>query len=109
MRICLATMPWQSLDTPSLPVSLLAAAVRATAPRHEPTSYYGNLAWAEHVLERTAGEITPDDYRAVAEHGLFHGVGDWIFTSSLYAGAPWPVQRYEAHPATPFEDDGPAR
>ena len=110
MRVCLTTMPWQSLDTPSLPVSILAAAARDTrAPRHEVEIYYGNLAWAEYVLERTAGEITPDAYRVVAEHGLFHGVGDWIFTSSLYPGATWPVERYEAHPATPLEEDGPAR
>ena len=110
MRVCLATMPWQALETPSLPVSILAAAVdEACETPHTVEIYYGNLAWAEYVLERTAGKITPDDYQFVAEHGLFDGLGDWIFTSSLYPDATWPVERYEAYSAAPVEGDGPAR
>src|SRR5260370_25764239 len=109
MRLCLVTMPWPSLDLPSLPLAILSEAVRASRPRDDVGTYYGNVRWAEYVLEQTGGEITPDDYSDVVEDGLFHGLGDWIFTSSLYGDAAWPRERYEAHPKTPYVADGPAR
>src|SRR5262249_32689083 len=54
-------------------------------------------------------ELTPDDYSDIVEDGLFHGLGDWVFTSALYAGATWPEERYEAHPKTSAVHDTPAR
>lgn len=109
MRLCLVTMPWQSLDIPSLPVSILAAAVRQARPRDVVETSYANIRWAEYVLEQTAGRVTPDDYSDVVEDGLFHGLGDWVFTAALYGDAAWPEDRYAAHPATPHVHDGPAR
>lgn len=109
MNLCLVTMPWQSLDVPSLPVSILAAKVRESRPGAEVQTSYANIRWAEYVLEHTDGRVTPDDYSDVVEDGLFHGLGDWVFTSALYGDADWPEERYEAHPATPHVHDGPAR
>lgn len=109
MRLCLVTMPWPSLDLPSLPLAILSEAVRAGRPGDDVRTYYGNVRWAEYVLEQTGGEITPDDYSDIVEGGLFHGLGDWVFTSSLYGDAAWPRERYEAHPKTPSVEDGPAR
>jgi ribosomal peptide maturation radical SAM protein 1 len=109
VNLSLVTMPWQSLDLPCLPLSLLGAQVRSRRPQHRVHTYYANVRWAEYVLERTAADVTPDDYSDLVEDGLFHGLGEWVFTSSLYEGAPWPEERYEAHPATPRMHDGPAR
>jgi len=109
MRLCLVTMPWPSLDLPSLPLSLLSECVRSARPSDDVRCYYGNIRWAEHVLARTDGTLTPDDYSDIVEDGLFHGLGDWVFTSALYDDATWPVEHYESHPKTPFVHDGPAR
>jgi ribosomal peptide maturation radical SAM protein 1 len=109
MRLCLVTMPWQSLDTPSLPLGLLSAVIRQGRPQDDLRVEYANIRWAEEVLDRTDGEITPDDYSDLVEDGLFHGVGDWVFTSSLYGDAAWPVERYFSHPATAARHDGAAR
>ncbi len=112
MRICLVTMPWQSLDMPSLPVGLLSAVIGEERPHHEVLAFYANLEWAAYVLEQTSGEVTPDDYAEIAERGLFHGVGDWVFTSSLYPGMSWPLDNFEAYLASVAEEVsavGPAR
>jgi ribosomal peptide maturation radical SAM protein 1 len=83
MTVCLVAMPWQSLETPSLPIALLrSAAVNAgLAP---PLAYHANLRWAEFLLERTGGEMGPPEYTLVAEEGLFDGFGDWVFTGVLH-------------------------
>src|SRR5712691_11229616 len=109
MRLCLVTMPWQSLDVPSLPVSILSVAVRSSRPDDDVRTYYANVRWAEYVLDRTDGAVTPDDYSDLVEDGLFHGLGDWVFTSALYGGASWPEERYAVHPATAQMHDDPAR
>ena len=109
MRLCLVTMPWPSLDLPSLPLAILSEAVRRARPDDDVQTYHGNVRWAEYVLEHTDGDITPDDYSDVVEDGLFHGLGDWVFTAALYPGERWPLERYEAHPRTPSVNDGPAR
>jgi ribosomal peptide maturation radical SAM protein 1 len=83
MSVCLATMPWQALDSPSLPIGLLrAAARRAGLPL--PDAYHGSLRWAEFLLDRTDGEIGPAEYTEVADSGLFHEFGDWVFTGVLH-------------------------
>ncbi len=109
MRLCLVTMPWQSLDTPSLPLSLLSSVIHGARPDDDVRVHYANIGWAEFVLQRTGGSVTPDDYSDLVEDGLFHGVGDWVFTSSLYGDAAWPMERYLAHPATKRQRDGAAR
>jgi ribosomal peptide maturation radical SAM protein 1 len=83
LRVCLAAMPWQALDSPSLPLALLRATCQQ-AGRAAPESYHANLRWAEFLLERTGGDIQPRDVMDVAENGIFHGVGDWVFTGALH-------------------------
>jgi ribosomal peptide maturation radical SAM protein 1 len=80
---CLVAMPWQSVDAPSLPIGLLkAAAVRAGLAA--PAAYHANLAWVEFLLDRTDGELGPAQYQVVADFGLFHELGDWVFTGVLH-------------------------
>ena len=109
MRLSLVTMPWQSLDTPSLPLSILQSVVGSARPHDHVATCYANIRWAEYVLDQTDGAVTPDDYSDLVEDGLFHGLGDWVFTSSLYGDATWPEDQYAEHPATPRMHDGPAR
>lgn len=96
LNVLLVTMPWASLDRPSLSLAMLSAAVRS-APETgdiQPSIINANLLWAEFVLERTDGKITPvqfDEY-GLELYGL--SLGDWIFTSSFY-GEPWCVERLE--------------
>lgn len=76
-------MPWNLLETPSLPLGLLRA--KAEACKHPPViiDYYGNLRWAEYLLERSAGAITTQDYSYIANWGVWHGMGDWVFAGVL--------------------------
>jgi ribosomal peptide maturation radical SAM protein 1 len=83
MKIVLVSMPWNLLETPSLPLGLLRARARASKHPAAITDYYGNLRWAEHLLERSGGAITPEDYSYIANWGVWHGMGDWVFAGVL--------------------------
>ncbi|MEO3778875.1 RiPP maturation radical SAM C-methyltransferase [Micromonospora sp. B11E3] len=91
MSVCLVTMPWQSLESPSLPIGLLRAAV-TRAGLETPATYHANLRWAEFLMARTGEEIGPREYTAVAEEGLFDGLGDWVFTGVLHDNPTFGVQ-----------------
>lgn len=105
-RVCLAAMPWQALDSPSLPLAILKVACR-DAGRQTPATYHGNLRWAEFLLDRTGGEISPADYLHIAETGIFHGVGDWVFTGVLH-GPDCGVDRFAQYCARHDVDPGRA-
>lgn len=80
---CLVAMPWQAIESPSLPLGLLrASCVRAGLPL--PSTYHGGLRWAEFVMDSSAGSLGPEDYNDIAENGLFHGLGDWVFAGVLH-------------------------
>nr|MDT0659387.1 RiPP maturation radical SAM C-methyltransferase [Micromonospora sp. DSM 115978] len=83
MSVCLVAMPWQAIESPSLPIGLLKA-VAVAAGRPEPVAWHGSLRWVEFLLERSGGELTPADYTQVAEVGLFDGLGDWVFSGVLH-------------------------
>jgi ribosomal peptide maturation radical SAM protein 1 len=81
--VCLAAMPWQAIELPSLPLGLLRASC-AEAGFPVPRAYHGGLRWAEFLMTASDGEIGPGDYVDIAETGLFHGLGDWVFTGVLH-------------------------
>ncbi|GLY24167.1 RiPP maturation radical SAM C-methyltransferase [Micromonospora sp. NBRC 101691] len=97
MRVCLVAMPWQSISSPSLPVGLLHSRLRQARPTDQIDEYHGYLHWAEHLLTASAGEITADDYIAVADKGLFHGTGDWVFAGALHDDAQWRLAEFRTH------------
>lgn len=83
MRIALVSMPWQGLESPSLPIGLLrTACFDAGFPL--PPAYHGGVKWAEYLLRTTQGALGVKEYVDVAENGLFHGLGDWVFSGVLY-------------------------
>jgi len=102
-------MPWQSLELPPLPVGILAATIRSARPDDHVSVRHANISFVEFLHERTGGALTPDEYGDVVEHGLFHGLGDWVFTSALYPDASWPEERYAAYRRSRHVHDGPAR
>jgi len=82
-RTCLVCMPWQELSRPSLSIGVL----RGVSRDHElpaPRTYHGGLRFAEFLLERSDGALTPYEYTAVAESGFMHVLGDWVFAGALY-------------------------
>lgn len=94
MKVTLVAMPWHGLDYPSLAFGILRRKADACVDSHELTDLYANLRWAEYLLEKSGGAISPVDYTRVADEGFFHGVGDWIFASALHSTTGWKVQQY---------------
>ncbi|MEV4158873.1 RiPP maturation radical SAM C-methyltransferase [Nonomuraea dietziae] len=87
MRLVLAAMPWQAIHRPSLPVGLLHRLVREQCPEIEVAEYHGGIRWAEYML--ADGELAPADYTKVSDNGVFQGLGDLIFSGSLYDDLRW--------------------
>lgn len=83
MKLLLVTMPWASLDTPSLALSVLVGLAKQSPHVSEVRALYGNLRWADCMLEQTAQAYRPADYERISE-GYFTGTGDWIFSGALY-------------------------
>jgi ribosomal peptide maturation radical SAM protein 1 len=106
MKIVLVSMPWNLLETPSLPLGLLRARARSCPDPHEISDYYGNLKWAQYLLEKSRGEITTDDYSYIANWGVWHGMGDWVFASVLYDSPSWKTDAYQAYLAERHIDPG---
>jgi ribosomal peptide maturation radical SAM protein 1 len=106
MKLILVSMPWNLLETPSLPLGLLR--VRAQASKHPPaiTDYYGNLRWAEYLLERSGGAITPEDYSYIANWGVWHGMGDWVFAGVLTGQPDFHAADYPGYLARRRADPG---
>jgi len=76
-------MPWQAIESPSLPLGLLRASC-AAAGLPVPRAYHGGLRWTEFLMAATGEELGPADYVEIGENGLFHGLGDWVFTGVLH-------------------------
>lgn len=94
MRVVLTAMPWHPLESAALPLGILRACAARCRRRHEVVDYYANLAWADLLLEASGGDITPDDYAYVANVGVWHSVGEWVFAGALYEDDGWRRQEY---------------
>jgi ribosomal peptide maturation radical SAM protein 1 len=108
MRISLVSMPWHLLATPCLPLGLLRA--RAGACENAPTvsDYYGNLRWAEYLDEVSGGAMTLDDYAYIADWGVWHAMGEWVFAGALHDDPDWRTGTFRAYVAERGLDAGAA-
>jgi ribosomal peptide maturation radical SAM protein 1 len=106
MKMVLVSMPWNLLETPSLPLGLLRARARACRWPPEVIDYYGNLRWAEYLLEQSAGTITAQDYSYVANWGVWHGMGDWVFAGVLASHPDFHARDYPRYLASRRADPG---
>jgi ribosomal peptide maturation radical SAM protein 1 len=89
MRIHLVAMPWQLLELPSLAVGILHARLRQARPADEVRELHAGIGWAEHLMRCSGGALSPSDYTHLAETGLHHGLGDWVFAGVLHDDPHW--------------------
>ncbi|MDA5110715.1 RiPP maturation radical SAM C-methyltransferase [Brevibacillus thermoruber] len=83
--ILLVTMPWNSLDMPSIQLGILRAVVQDKFPEQSCDTVYANLLWADYLYKRSGGTVTrTNDYPMIAEQTFGFGVGEWVFTPALY-------------------------
>jgi ribosomal peptide maturation radical SAM protein 1 len=84
-RILLVTMPWASLQRPSLALGILSEVLKSEAPAIPPVKVlYANLCFAEFLMKELRPVIIPDVYSEIAEAGYFEGAGEWVFSGALY-------------------------
>ena len=84
-------MSWQLLELPSLAIGLLHRRLCNERPADEVVEYHACLRWAEYLLAVSGGTISPDDYAQIADNGLHHGLGDWVFAPAPYGDPDWRV------------------
>jgi ribosomal peptide maturation radical SAM protein 1 len=99
-------MPWNLLETPSLPLGLMQAKIRECGNGDTTTGYYGNLRWAEYLYTSSGGAVTPDDYGYIANWGIWHGMGDWVFAGALHGSPDWQAEQYAAYLVSRSVDPG---
>jgi ribosomal peptide maturation radical SAM protein 1 len=87
MRLLLAAMPWQAIYRPSLPVGLLHSLVARECPDIDVAEYHGSLRWVEMLGTELPFDALIDDYLTISETGIFQGLGEVIFSGSLYGDA----------------------
>ncbi len=92
-RLELVSMPWHSLDTPSLAMGILGKLVRQRLPKWEVRERYANVAWAEKILDMMG--LLPADYDEIATN-VFSGIGEWVFSSALHETIEWKVDQFMA-------------
>jgi ribosomal peptide maturation radical SAM protein 1 len=89
MQVALAAMPWQTVYRPSLPLGLLHSLVLRDRPDTHVVEYHGSIRWVEHLLSATGGRLGAAEYTRIADSGVLHGLGDWVFAGSLYGDSRW--------------------
>lgn len=93
LRVGLVSMPWHSLDRPSIALGILATAIAETCDV-EPDVHYLNLDFVEALAEVRGDEAAVAAYNVISEEGMFHGVGDWVFAAALHGTRHWRADDY---------------
>jgi magnesium-protoporphyrin IX monomethyl ester (oxidative) cyclase len=103
MHVTLVSMPWATINTPSLALGILARRLRDTVPEAIVDIRYVNLDCAEWLVE-----LIPDaarrDYDFFALESYFQGCGDWVFSSALYDDPQWRVAEFLEQLGTKLSD-----
>lgn len=93
MDVLLVTMPWATLDTPSLALGILHEVAREAGATVR--TRYVNLDffdWASRVTGLRA-----DDYDLLANRAYFEGYGDWVFSAALHSRSEHGTAKFLAH------------
>ncbi|MEV0386688.1 RiPP maturation radical SAM C-methyltransferase [Nonomuraea sp. NPDC050643] len=93
MRVTLVSMPWASIDAPSLALGILTSRLRETLPEVDVETHYVNIACAEWMRSTLPGS-SGDDYDFFALRSYFKGCGDWVFSSALHGTREWNVESF---------------
>lgn len=97
MQVALAAMPWQTVYRPSLPLGLLHGLVLRDRPDTHVVEYHGSIRWVEYLLSATGGRLGAAEYTQIADSGVLHGLGDWVFAGSLYGDPQWHKDEVEIY------------
>ncbi|MFL6138246.1 MAG: RiPP maturation radical SAM C-methyltransferase [Frankiaceae bacterium] len=97
MKALLVSMPWQMVDCPPLPIGILTACASRCRCAPEIEEYHANLEWCDWLMERSGGDLAPEHYTYVAEVGVWHSVGDWVFAGALYDDPDWRSDVFTAY------------
>ncbi|WP_397539523.1 RiPP maturation radical SAM C-methyltransferase [Rummeliibacillus pycnus] len=87
MKILLITMPWASIDMPSIQLGILKSVVDEKYSNSNVSCeiLYANVLWAEYIYQKSNGDIDRAyNYALISEADFAYGVGDWIFTKAFY-------------------------
>jgi ribosomal peptide maturation radical SAM protein 1 len=88
-------MPWHSVHYPSLAVGIMTSIAKRCSSIVGVSARYANLEWAEFLLARTQGRITPHNHITLGEDLFFQGVGEWIFSSALWCADGWRIDEFK--------------
>ncbi|PED90007.1 hypothetical protein CN540_28345 [Bacillus toyonensis] len=83
-QIVLVTMPWNTIDMPSIQLGLMTAVIKERFNEMKIENIYGNLLWAEHLLNSEKHGIDFSSYEFVSEFAMEYGIGEWVFKPALY-------------------------
>lgn len=97
MIVTLVAMPWQSFETPIMPLGVLSSHLSRVRPHLVVEQVYGTTAWAQFMGVESRGLIGLDDYSQVTNMGVDQGIGEWVFTSALYPDENWPLDRFSTY------------
>ncbi|GAA2398748.1 RiPP maturation radical SAM C-methyltransferase [Actinomadura vinacea] len=93
MRVALVSMPWASIDAPSLALGILTSRLRETLPEVDVDTRYVNIEcaeWMRSILPGSSGY----DYDFLALRSYFNGCGDWVFSAALNGKREWNVEGF---------------
>lgn len=106
MRVSLVSVPWQLLATPSLPLGALKARTRACRNHHEIRTRHANPHRPEYLREASGGPLAPECFDYLANTGVWHGMGDRVFTPALHGAGNRRREHYRSYPAEHGVDPG---
>lgn len=93
LRVLLVTMPWASVDIPSLALGIIRQAVRNQHPDADVDIVYGNLEYVDWITAYCAFEAA--DYSHFSLDSYFAGLGEWVFSSALYGHSEQRLTRFK--------------
>lgn len=87
ISVGLISMPWASLQWPSLALGNLHAILSDHAGVGHVASHYLTFDWAEFLVDRSEGRIGLSEYGSIGD-GYIGGLGEWFFKDALYGTIP---------------------
>ena len=103
MKVLLVSMPWASVDSPSLALGILKQEISGL-DGIDVSTIYANIDYMDWVSARSpfsGGEhihlFSYRDYVYFSTGTYFRGLGDWIFSSALYGVPSWRASEFREH------------
>lgn len=92
MRIVFVTMPWASVEVPSLGLGILATKTRDSFPDADVSTVFGNIEYIDWLETRCA--LSRKEYTLFSDVLHLSGCGDWIFSAPMNGQPEWKVREF---------------